>query len=144
MPGGLAPNGSVRWFIEALKPQKDAAKGTKWRLDGKDDTKKGDFLKVVIQMPSDPANRTNFINQLREQLTKATAPGTDAVTFYMPLEDSNNGYAPGEGNRPLQSDNMDVELGEDDWQVYFDWSKTKSDLPSNLQNGWRYPDQSPI
>jgi hypothetical protein len=140
MPGGITPDGSVRWFIEALKAEKEMTNGSKLRLDGRDPTNRGDFLKVSIRIPSNQVNREKFIAQLRAQLDNATTH----VTLYMPNEDESNGYAPGAGNRPFQSDNLDVELLEPEWQIYFDWSITKPDLPDNLKDGWRFGDQTAI
>ena len=140
MPGGVTPDGSVRWFIEAPKAPKETPRGSKLRLDGKDDTNRGDFLKVSIRIPSNQANRARFIAQLGEQLLNATTH----VTLYMPNEDQSNGYGPGQGNRPPQSDDLNVALTEPEWQIYFDWSITKPNLPANLQNGWLFGDQSAI
>ena len=145
MPGGFTPNGSVRWFLEADRTEREIERGNgRYRLEGKDRTEKGYFMKVTIRYPSNAENRQRMIAQLKDQLSRATLENVGALTLYMPVEDEPSGYQPGQGNNPHRSNDLSSPLDPDQWQIYVDWSARKADLPADVQKGWRYPDKSAI
>jgi len=148
MPGGITPNGSVRWFVESESTRasvKDSDQGNgKHRLEGNGSTVKGNYFEIIIRYPSGADNRAQVIAQLMTQLSAATSSGADNLTLYLPIEDKTSGYDPGQGKNPLRSDDLNANLGPTDWQIYFDWSKTKADLPPAFRNGWKYRDGTPI
>jgi hypothetical protein len=142
MPGGITPNGSVRWFIEADKHENESDRGnSKFLLEGSDRTQRDQFIGLTVQLPSLAANRAALLSQLQEQLSKATADNRIAsVTVYLPLEDASSEYSV---PSPSDSNNYDPDDASH-WQIYFDWSLKVSDLPANVRQGWRSSKGSPL
>jgi hypothetical protein len=126
MPGGITPNGSVKWFIEGDSYTAKKLPNGKHRLEGEDGTRKNQYFKIIIQHPSRSDNRALFLLQLQQQVLQAIKDrGVKAVTLFMPVEDAQSGY-----RVPSSKEKANYRAtNPDHWRIYVDWSAKVPSVP---------------
>jgi hypothetical protein len=122
MPGAITPNGSLKWFFHTEQ----------MKVEGKENSGANQFFQVTIQHPSVPDNRKRFLEKLARDVDEALSnPNVKSTTVYWPIEDRSSGF-----DTPIDEPPHYDPKVPDHWHVYIDWSKTKSDLPDAVREGW--------
>jgi hypothetical protein len=133
MPGGITPDGSVKWFVEGDEYSEKKLPNGKVRLEGRDATEKNQFFEITIKHPSRPDNRALFLLQLQQHVFEAVRDkSVNRLTVYMPVEDRQSGY-------PVPSEKSATNYrpsNRDQWSIYIDWSLKLSDIPRKRLQKW--------
>jgi len=98
---------------------------------------RGDWLELtrtalIARRDALPAQAKAYYRQLARDVDEALSnPNIKSTTVYWPIEDRSSGF-----DTPIDEPPHYDPKVPDHWHVYIDWSKTKSDLPDAVREGW--------